>query len=159
MAEIISRNKKGSRKPMPRVDLTPMVDLGFLLITFFIITTSMIQPNAMKYNVPIDGDATTSAESKTLTLVLSNHNKIFYYHGNDSLNVHSTTFINVRGIIAEKQTQVEKAFGDESETMILIKPTTLSRYKNIVDALDEMIINNVKRYMVVKANNFEEKLK
>ena len=84
MAEIISR-KNGSKKTAPYVDLTPMVDLGFLLITFFIVTTAMCKPTAMKFDTPIDGKESHTAESKTLTLVLSNNNKVYYYQGSDSL--------------------------------------------------------------------------
>ena len=90
MAEIISRNK-GHKKPMPRVDLTPMVDLGFLLITFFIVTTSMTKPMVLTLNNPADGTS-EAADSKTLTLILVNNDKIVYYNGNDSLHYNTCIF-------------------------------------------------------------------
>lgn len=160
MAEIILR-KKGSKKAMPRVDLTPMVDLGFLLITFFIITTSMRKPQAMSYNTPANGSPTTIAESKTLNLVLIGQNRIMYYQGNDSLQIQTCNYHPANGlrkIIEAKQIQVEKLFGKKAETLILIKPTTKSTYKNIVETMDEMLINNVKHYMVVNATSYEEQL-
>lgn len=150
MAEFILRNKKAN----PRVDLTPMVDLGFLLITFFIITTAMRKPTAMKFDTPLDGEDATTAESKTLTLVLSGKNQIFYYQGVDSLHQKSCSYDDangVRKIIIQKLLDVEKRFGKKSETVILIKPTAQSCYKNIVDVMDEMLINNVKRYMIINA--------
>ena len=161
MAEIISR-KKGSKKQSPRVDLTPMVDLGFLLITFFIVTTSMKKPVAMKFNTPLEGTNATTAESKTLTLILSNNNKVYYYQGTDSLHTNSCSYDvanGLRKVIGEKQLRVEKQFGTKAETVILIKPTAQSNYKNMVDAIDEMLINDVKRYMIVNANTYEENLK
>ncbi len=161
MAEIISRNRRGGSKPMPRVDLTPMVDLGFLLITFFIITTSMTHPTQMTCNLPADGEPSKSAESKTLTLVLTDKNKIFYYHGSDSLHSNICSYYNndLRNLILKKQQRVYKQFSNKDETVILIKPTRKANYKNVVDVLDEMTINGVKRFMLVKANNFEESLK
>ena len=105
MAEIISRNKRDGSKPMPRVDLTPMVGLGFLLITFFIVTTSMNHPVQMTCILPKEGAPTKSADSKTLTLVLADQNKIFYYHGNDSLEISTSNYAasELRNVIIEKQ--------------------------------------------------------
>ena len=161
MAEINSRNRRGGSKPMPRVDLTPMVDLGFLLITFFIVTTSMTHPTQMTCNLPANGEPTKSAESKTLTLILADQNKIFYYHGSDSLHTNICSYFNndLRNLILQKQQAVLKQFGNKDETVILIKPTKEANYKNVVDALDEMTINEVKRFMLLNANNFEEKMK
>jgi len=160
MAEIISR-KKDSKKAVPRVDLTPMVDLGFLLITFFIVTTSMREPQTMKYNTPADGTPSEISQSKTLTLVLGNNDKIFYYQGNDSLHYYSCGYDATNGlrkVINIMQFKVEKQFGKKSETVVLIKPTIQSNYKNIVTTMDEMLINNVTHYMVVNASNYDEAL-
>ncbi len=160
MAEIISR-KKGSKKAAPRVDLTPMVDLGFLLITFFIVTTSMTEPQAMKYNTPADGLPSETPQSKTLTLVLADNNKVFYYQGNDSLHYNSCGYDVVNGlreVIASMQIKVKKQSGKRSETVVLIKPTAQSNYKNIVTTIDEMLINNVTHYMVINASEYDEAL-
>jgi len=160
MAEIISR-KKGGKKIMPRVDLTPMVDLGFLLITFFIVTTSMTKPSAIDFKSPANGTANTTAESKTLNLVLADNNEVHYYLGNDSLHYQTCNYgteNNLRKVIIQHQLLVEKKFGNKLETVVLIKPTQLSNYKNIVATLDEMLICKVSRYMLVNTSNFEESL-
>src|ERR1700722_11723857 len=87
MAEInISTQKskvgvKGAKKLSTKVDLTPMVDLGFLLITFFIVTTTWSQPNAMPLNMPTNGDSTNLAKSAALTIIATANDKIFYYNG------------------------------------------------------------------------------
>src|SRR5476651_2016745 len=72
---------KKAKKLSTRIDLTPMVDLGFLLITFFIFTTALSEPKAMRLNLPDDGEGMTAPESKTLNLVLASGNRVYYYHG------------------------------------------------------------------------------
>lgn len=158
MAEIISRK---NHKHSLRVDLTPMVDLGFLLITFFIITTSMQQPNVMKLNVPADGINTNYGESKTLNMILLKDNKVKFYNGTDSTKTSTFQFndINkIRGYINYKQNTLNKIYGNKNELLLLIKPTKNAKYKNVVDALDEVKINTINKYMIVKPSLFEENL-
>ena len=158
MAEIISR-KKGNIKTIPKVDLTPMVDLGFLLITFFIITTSMTTPNVLDLKNTANGNKNTTAESKTLSLILSNKNLVYYYFGNDSAHYKICNYSSENGlrkIITQHQQLVEKKFGNKAETVILIKPTLFSNYNNIVAVLDEMLICNIKKYLLVDATSFDE---
>jgi len=64
-----------------KIDMTPMVDLGFLLISFFIFTTQINKPTAMNLNMPIDGPPIPAAVSKTITFLMSGNNKLFYYAG------------------------------------------------------------------------------
>src|SRR5436853_7553291 len=101
---------KKAKKASTRVDLTPMVDLGFLLITFFIFTTTMSQPTAMKLILPKDTDKPEEQNkvkaSGALTLMLSKNNSIYYYEGElmpDGSNFKSTNFKDVRDIIINKK--------------------------------------------------------
>lgn len=142
--------KKG-KKLSTRVDLTPMVDLGFLLITFFIFTTTMSQPTAMRLYLPKDTEKPEEQnkikESGALTVMLSKDNSIFYYEGQlatDGSNFKSTNFKEVRDIIINK-----KKSTNPDDFMVVIKPAPESTYKNLVDMLDEMTINDVKSYAMV----------
>ncbi len=142
--------KKG-KKLSTRVDLTPMVDLGFLLITFFIFTTTMSQPTAMRLFLPKDTEKPEEQnkvkESGALTFLLGNDNNIFYYEGTldpTGSNFQSTNFKDVRDIIMTK-----KRSTNPEDFVVVIKPGPMSTYKNTVDLLDEMTINDVKRYALV----------
>lgn len=148
--------KKG-KKLSTRVDLTPMVDLGFLLITFFIFTTTMSQPTAMKLNLPKDTDKPEEQnkvkESGVLTLMLGDKNHVYYYEGilaPDASNFKSTTFKEVRDVILNK-----KKSTDPKDFVVVIKPDKDCTYKNVVDMLDEMLINDVKRYATVEISDVE----
>jgi len=139
---------KKSKKLSTRVDLTPMVDLGFLLITFFIFTTTMSSPTAMKLNLPKDTDKPDEQnklkESAALTVMPSKQNMVYYYEGLDPSKLNQTTFKGVRDIILDKKRRT-----DPKDFMVIIKPTQDATYKNTVDMLDEMKIDDVKRYALV----------
>ena len=151
--EVKESKKKGpgvkkSKKHSTRVDLTPMVDLGFLLITFFIFTTTVSQPTSMNLNMPKDTkDPTLDTkvkESGSLTLMLGKSNVIYYYFGNDPATMQTTGYKDVRNIILKKKQATPAA-----DLFIIIKPDKDATYKNAVDILDEMDINDITRYAMV----------
>lgn len=101
-------HEKGKPKKMStRTDFTPMVDLGFLLITFFMLTTSMSKPQTMEIAMPSkekvsEEQKTTIKASKAVTIILGKDNKVFYYEGTreneKDPKVESTTFDKAGGI-------------------------------------------------------------
>ncbi len=151
---------KKSKKMSTRVDLTPMVDLGFLLITFFIFTTTMSQPTAMKLFLPKDTDKpdeqNKAKESGALTLLLGKNDNVYYYEGQlkpDGSNFQSSTMKKIRDEIISKKrsTPVE-------DLVIVIKPSVEATYKDVVDILDEMTINDIARYALVDISDGEAQL-
>lgn len=172
MAEInsegASSRKGGARrgkKNSTRVDLTSMVDLGFLLITFFIVTTTWALPKAMKLNMPADGDPSKAAESAVLTLVPMGGDKIFYYQGSlDEARAgagYGVRSYAVNGgigdVIRAKQAAMDRSYkGGRKELIMLIKPTHECSYRNVVQLLDETLINQVGRYALVDIQTQEE---
>ena len=148
--------KKG-KKLSTRVDLTPMVDLGFLLITFFIFTTTMTQPTAMKLNMPKDTkdpeQQNKLKQSSALTILLGKNDNVFYYEGEldpTGANFKSATFKTIRDEIIHKKRNTDSTF------MVVIKPSDESNYKNVIDILDEMSINVVERYALVDISPVED---
>jgi biopolymer transport protein ExbD len=151
---------KKQKKLSTRVDLTPMVDLGFLLITFFIFTTTMSQPTAMKLYLPKDTEKPEEQNkvkaSGALTLMLGKNDVVYYYEGElapQGANFKTSTFKEVRNIILDK-----KKATDPEDFVVVIKPMPDATYKNTVDILDEMTINDVKRYAMVDISPVEEQL-
>ncbi len=178
---------KKSKKLSTRVDLTPMVDLGFLLITFFIFTTTMSQPTAMKLNLPKDTEnpeeQNQAKESGALTILLGSNNHVFYYEGQlkpDGSNWMSSSFSgenSIRDVIINKKKDVvarhvhtqgcqeiwaknnnDQTSCRDKDLVVVIKPGEESTYKNVVDILDEMTINVVKRYALVDISEGETQL-
>lgn len=151
--------KKG-KKLSTRVDLTPMVDLGFLLITFFIFTTTMSQATAMRLFLPKDADKpedqNKAKESGVITILLGNDNHVFYYEGTlapNGSNFKSSNFHDIRQVLIDK-----KARTPEKDLVVVIKPSVDCTYKNVVDMLDEMAINVLKRYALVDIADSEAQL-
>ncbi|MEN9964693.1 MAG: hypothetical protein RL582_1788 [Bacteroidota bacterium] len=137
--------KKG-KKLSTRVDLTPMVDLGFLLITFFVFTTTMSQSTAMNMNEPKDDDSTQQLKVKNsgaMTVLLGKADQVYYYYGQLDPNklseqFKSTTFKQIRELIVEK-----KKATPIDDLMYIIKSDDKSTFRNAIDILDEMSICNV----------------
>jgi biopolymer transport protein ExbD len=163
--------KKG-KKLSTRVDLTPMVDLGFLLITFFIFTTTMSQPTAMKLLLPDDKvkpeEQNKAKESGALTILMGADNHIYYYEGQlkpDASNFLSASYNgenSIRDIIMKKKAYVRSIATDpndpEHDLVVVIKPSQYCNYKNVIDILDEMSINVVKKFALVDIFDIEEQL-
>lgn len=158
MAEINTSAKNKGKKYLPKsikVDLTPMVDLGFLLITFFILTTTLQAHTAMRLIIPKDSpDSTEVGVSKTLTFILEGHDSIGYYDG-FAKEISCAGFGTMRNIIQQKQVSLTKGHVNKNELVVIIKPTKKSSYKNFVDAMDEIYINDCKHYFVAEPEKNE----
>ncbi len=160
-------NKKGakvrSKKQSTRVDLTAMVDLAFLLITFFMLTTTLAKPQAMDMFMP-DKDEKNPEEvldvkaSRTMTALLGDNNKIVWYMGVLGDNAPTVDNYGKKGIreslIAANKEVVALTGNPEKGLMVIIKPSDQSNYKNFVDILDEIKIAGVPSYGI---NNKIEK--
>ena len=179
--------KKRGKKMSTRVDFTPMVDLGFLLITFFMLTTSMNKPQTMEINMPVKDekveDASKVKASQAVTVLLAKDDKIVYYFIDpvsgepqtpqitnfsaggiratllkenkqrnprlDSIPIYKD-MLN-KGSINEDQYKgyLSGIRGYKEALIVVIKASDKSRYNNLVDILDEMMICDIGRYAVV----------
>ena len=184
--------KKRGKKMSTRVDFTPMVDLGFLLITFFMLTTSMNKPQTMEINMPDknvieEKDKTLVKESQAITLLLAKDDKVVTYFLKDGVpstpqiqnfgakGIRATLLEENRkrnplldsipvykgmlnkGIITEEEYKARlfdiKSY--KNALIVVIKAADNSKYENLVDILDEMLICNIGRYAVVDISDSE----
>lgn len=156
MAQIENASHRDSKSLKSRVriqiGLTPMVDLGFLLITFFILSTSLSQPNSTNLVVPKDSNVKTPLkESSVLTLMPVRNNKIDYFEGRNTATaiIKHCSYEELGTVIQQKQNEVAQKLGDKDKTTIIIDPGPESSYKNFVDILNEIQVNDVRNYFVV----------
>lgn len=157
-----STGRRYARKASTRVDLTAMVDLGFLLITFFMLASVFGKPKAMEVNKTVPQDDTDVIqcikETKTFTLLAGKNDKIYCYVGADDaigIKVDSLPFSyqGIRKRIMARQQEVQALWGHADELFVSIKLFPKSKYRNMVDLLDEMKICGVKRYAIVDQLN------
>lgn len=177
---------KGKQKKMTvRVDFTPMVDMNMLLITFFMLCTTLSQPQTMEINMPSnEKDITDDMKSmvkasQAMTLLLAGDNKLYYYEGEpnykDYASLKATDYsaeglraallqknanavnkvnalkrdkLNLKISEEEYKKQVSEIKNGKDTPTVIIKATDDSSYKNLVDALDEMQICNIGKYVI-----------
>lgn len=164
MAEISQGGGGGSKdgkvrvkKASTKIDMTPMVDLAFLLLTFFILTTTLNKPQTMELTLPEkpkkEDKQPEVNEKKVVTLILGAKDQIYWYKGITDPKIEKTTFSDdgIRKILYQQNSEIPGM-------IILIKPSKESRYKNVVDILDEMTITDMKRFALVKITTVDEEL-
>ncbi len=192
MAEIqdTGGNKKGKgskqKKMTVRVDFTPMVDMNMLLITFFMLCTSLSKPQTMEISMPTNDENITEdmqnkvKASQAITLLLDANDKLYYYEGEPnysdytSLKETNYTADGLRAVLLRKnydavkqvnelkikkanleiteddyKKQVSEIKAGKNTPTVIIKATDKSTYKNLIDALDEMQICSIGKYVIV----------
>ena len=194
--------KRNQKKFAVRVDFTPMVDMNMLLITFFMLCTTLSKPQTMEISMPSNDKSITEQQksmvkaSQAITLLLGADNKLYYYEGEPnykdytSLKETSYTPDGIRSILLQKNVaavnkvralklqkldlkiseeeyrkQVSEIKSGKDTPTVIIKATDDASYKNLIDALDEMQICNIGKYVITDIaeadeflmKNFDEK--
>jgi len=146
------------KKPVLRIDMTPMVDLGFLLISFFVITTELSRPGALPLFMPKDSKEhpTELGESYAMTVLLTGE-KHYYYEGDwkkalQENRIQETSLTGLQEIISRKQRVLDDTIRykeGRKGLMLLIKAAENASYTSVVDALDEVLINAVDKHAII----------
>lgn len=173
MAESKTRHKgTRSKKLSTHIDMTPMVDVAFLLITFFMLTTTLQRPKTMNLFLPHDVEDRAQQnkvkESQALTILMDGDNELYYYYGigtdaaKDPANNVIRTNYNLKGgigdVIAEKWKSVIQNSGGGDSMVVIIKPTGRATYENVVSILDNMNIYEVRKYALDTASENDQKM-
>jgi biopolymer transport protein ExbD len=141
--------KKGPKKQSTKVDMTPMVDLAFLLITFFMLTTTFNKPQTMEVNMPDKNPDKIKLElnfKRALTVIMGKDDKVYFYQGIEDPRVSITDYSDggLRKVLLDKKKEIRQTTG--KDMFVVIKATEKSNYKNVVDVLDEMAITSAPTY-------------
>ncbi|HOM89686.1 MAG TPA: biopolymer transporter ExbD [Bacteroidia bacterium] len=171
-------SKVRAKKASTHIDMTPMVDLAFLLLTFFMLTTTFSKPKTVEINMPLkDGEPTKV--NNAITVLLSDKDKVFWYFGEfkpDETQLNQTDFSDngIRKILLDKNSAAHaevkrledelakrqiadstfkrlavEAKSQKSALMVLIKTDDKAKYRNVIGILDELSIASVGKYAVV----------
>lgn len=199
----MAKGKSRQKKSQTRVDFTPMVDMMMLLITFFMLCTTLAKPQTLELSMPTndknltDNDKSVTKASYTITLFVTADNQIYYVEGmpkyddptclkktswgKEGIRKVMITHLTEDGTQPIQQAMIAKANLDQkkkanpaftqamydeelkkiksdNKMTIIIKATDNSNYTNLVDALDEMQICSVGKYVIDKINDNDKKL-
>jgi biopolymer transport protein ExbD len=166
--------KVRSKKQNSKVDLTAMVDLAFLLITFFMLTTTLSKPQSMNLGLPAKDKPNEKNEDikvdefRTMTILLGDNDKLVRYNGllatpvpggapkdftYGKEGIRKELLVRKKAVLAYSTAQGKPNNG----MIVIIKPGKKSNYRNLVDVLDEMAIVDVPTYAIVNDISPEEK--
>lgn len=145
----VVRRGRGKR---PGIDMTPVVDLAFLLLTFFMLTTTFSKPQIMEMKLPEKSSEESGQprvhEKSVLTIVPGENDRIFWYVGLTDASVNETDYSDkgIRGVLLEQKGLINKM-------VVLLKPGDRSTYENLVTILDELEITGIQRYALADLND------
>lgn len=136
--------KGGLRRPKRRVkiriDMTPMVDVAFLLLIFFMVTTVFRKPQAMEVNLPPKDSKVQVPESNVLTMFVRADEKIYYRMGTGALQ--SAEFNGLVNLFQDN-------FKLNPELIVLVKVSRTASYNMMVDIMDSLDLAQMKRFSLI----------
>lgn len=161
----VARMKKNNL----RIDMTPMVDLGFLLVAFFVMTTELSKPSVARLNMPKEGPPSHLGESAAFTILIDGDNGITYYHGPAEKALKENTArqssFSPRGGVGDEIRTLQRWLDEpgvfkegRAGLMLLIKPTANASYSQVINAMDEALINKVDKYVIVSPDETDKEI-
>jgi len=158
MAEL-SVKSNDKKKQALRVDLTPMVDLGFLLISFFIFTTTMSTQTMVKLILPADSTDSSKIGATGAVTIIPTGKQLKVYSGNNwqhSTDFAADDFIGIRSHLLQCKKELRQRYGNEEKLFVILKPHASSHFGQLIGLFDELKICDIKRYALSELTTLEE---
>ena len=140
------------------IDMTPMVDIAFLLLIFFMATTVFRAPQTMELNIPPDKDDVVKiAESNVLIIRMVDDGRVYWNIGRD-MTPELFEFDDIQTFIKEKEAENAEDHDGDSKLVTLIKIARTSPYARLVNVMDELQLGAIDRFSitVLEAEELEE---
>jgi biopolymer transport protein ExbD len=144
--------KKKKKRAGIRIDMTPMVDVALLLLTFFMLTTVFNKPQTMELNLPPDKEVKVEVAASTLlTVRVAPNMEIYWNMGNEPTALKKITFIELRPLLVERLRGIPKL-------ITLVQIDREAKYNDMVDIIDELNLANITRFSIAPLKDTDKKL-
>ncbi|MFD2512742.1 ExbD/TolR family protein [Pontibacter locisalis] len=154
--------KKRSKKMSVHLDMTPMVDLAFLLLTFFMLTTTFSKPQTMEIQMPVkpetEEEQIALKASNAMTIILGENDRLFYYFGLGDPAENPEVVESDYSASGIRKVLLSPRIKSNEKMTVMIKPMEASRYKNVVDILDELKITDTRKFALVDMSDNDKQL-
>jgi biopolymer transport protein ExbD len=144
--------KKKKKRAGVRIDMTPMVDVAMLLLTFFMLTTVFSKPQTMELNLPPEKDIIVEVAASTLLTVRVEPNMAIYWSmGNEPTALKKIAFKELRPLLVERLRSIPKL-------ITLVQIDREAKYNDMVDIMDELNLANITKFSIAPMKDADKKL-
>ena len=144
--------KKKTKRAGVRIDMTPMVDVAMLLLTFFMLTTVFNKPQSMELNLPPDNDVVVEVPaSALLTVRIAPNMAIYWSMGNEPTTLKKVAFKELRPLLVERLRSIPKL-------ITLVQIDRDAKYNDMVDIMDELNLANNTKFSIAPMKDADKKL-
>jgi biopolymer transport protein ExbD len=144
--------KKKKKRAGVRIDMTPMVDVALLLLTFFMLTTVFNKPQTMELNLPPEKESVVEVAASTLLTVRVIPNmEIYWSMGNEPTALRKIGFKELRPLLIEKLNNIPRL-------ITLVQIDREAKYNDMVDIIDELNLANITRFSIAPLKDTDKKL-
>jgi biopolymer transport protein ExbD len=140
--------KRGKKRIGVRIDMTPMVDVAFLLLTFFMLTTVLRKQQTLEINLPPADAKVEVAQSNLITVYVDDNNKIFWNTGTEK-----PKSVEFNGLIKFFEDQLAQ----NSKIIVLVKLDRKSKFQYMVDIIDDLNLAKLTRFSLAPMNDNDKK--
>ncbi len=146
------RAKKGGRKRKRlgfHLDMTPMVDVAFLLLTFFMLTTTFAKSNTMEINIPPETGEVSIAHQNVMTLRVPGDGFAYWSVGEEAphrMPLYDKATGASEAVSKEVRQLLQQQSSANKKLVIVVKISDKAKYRSLVDIIDELNLLKIDRF-------------